>query len=63
MRITTILPSFLLVVSISDAVHILVLFYLEYQKTGCREDAIAFAMKRAGLPVLMTSLTTAGGLA
>jgi hypothetical protein len=60
--ITTVLPSFLLVVSISDAVHILALFYPEYQKTGYREDAIAFAMKRAGLPVLMTSLTTAGGL-
>ena len=60
--ITTVLPSFLLVISISDAVHILALFYPKYQETGCREDAIAFAMKRAGLPVLMTSLTTAGGL-
>ncbi len=59
--ITTVLPSFLLVISISDAVHILALFYPEYQKTGCREDAIVLAMKRAGLPVLMTSLTTAGG--
>jgi len=58
--ITTVLPSFLLVISICDAVHILALFYPEYQKTGCRENAIAFAMERAGLPVLMTSLTTAG---
>ncbi len=58
----TVLPSFLLVISISDAVHILALFYPEYQRTGCRENAIAFAMGRAGVPILMTSLTTAGGL-
>ena len=61
-NITTILPSFILVVGISDAVHILALFYPEYQKTGNREEAIVSAMGRAGLPVLMTSLTTAGGL-
>lgn len=61
-NITTILPSFLLVVSISDAVHIMALFYPTYQKTGDKEEAIVHAMEHAGLPVLMTSLTTAGGL-
>lgn len=61
-NITTILPSFLLVVSISDAVHVLALFYPEYQKTGNKEEAVVAAMSRAGLPILMTSLTTAGGM-
>ncbi|AGF77784.1 putative RND superfamily exporter [Desulfocapsa sulfexigens DSM 10523] len=61
-NITTILPSFLLVVSISDAVHIMALFYPAYHKTGDKKEAIVHAMKHAGLPILMTSLTTAGGL-
>ncbi len=62
-NITIILPSFMLVVSISDAVHILALFYAEYQRCGDREAAIVSAMKRSGLAILMTSVTTAGGLA
>ena len=61
-NVTTILPSFMLVISISDSVHILALFYPAYQKTGNREEAIVSAMKHSGLPVLMTSVTTAGGL-
>ncbi|MBU1233051.1 MAG: MMPL family transporter [Proteobacteria bacterium] len=61
--ITTILPSFILVVSISDSVHILALFYPAFQKTGDRETAIVAAMEHSGLPVLMTSVTTAAGLA
>lgn len=61
-NITTILPSFMLVISISDSVHILALFYPAYQRTGNREEAIVAAMKHSGLPVLMTSVTTAGGL-
>jgi uncharacterized protein len=61
-NVATILPSFLLVVSISDAVHILALFYPQYQKTKDREKAIVLAMHHAGLPIVMTSLTTAGGL-
>lgn len=60
--ITSLLPSFMLVVSISDAVHILALFYPAFQKTGDREKAIVAAMEHSGLPVLMTSLTTSAGL-
>lgn len=62
-NITTTLPSFILVISISDSVHILALFYPALQKTGNKEKAIIAAMKHSGLPVLMTSVTTAGGLA
>jgi len=60
--ITTILPSFILVVSISDSVHILALFYPHYQKTGDRRQAIIEAMEHSGLAVFMTTLTTAAGL-
>jgi uncharacterized protein len=60
--ITTILPSFILVVSISDSVHILALFYPQYQKTGGRKQAIIAAMEHSGLAVFMTTLTTAAGL-
>lgn len=62
-NVTTILPSFILVISICDSVHILALFYPEYQKQKNRETAIINAMRHAGLPILMTSLTTAGGMA
>ncbi|MCB2181075.1 MAG: MMPL family transporter [Desulfobulbaceae bacterium] len=61
-NITTILPSFMLVVSISDAVHILALFYPSFQNCGDRKKAITAAMQHSGLAILMTSITTAGGL-
>lgn len=61
-NITIILPSFMLVVSISDAVHILALFYPEYEKCGDKVKAIQAAMAHSGLAVLMTSVTTAIGL-
>lgn len=60
--ITTILPSFIFVVSVSDAVHILALFFPYYQKSGDRKQAIIKAMKHSGLAVFMTTLTTAAGL-
>lgn len=47
-NITTILPSFILVVSISDAVHILAIFYPEFQRTGDKELAIQKAMNIRG---------------
>ena len=60
--VTQILSSFILVVSVGDAVHILAIFYLRFNETGDRKDAVANAMGHSGLAVAMTSLTTAGGL-
>ncbi|MFZ5772838.1 MAG: efflux RND transporter permease subunit [Thermodesulfobacteriota bacterium] len=57
-----ILPSFLVVVGIGDSVHILTIFYRLYRRSGDKEQAIVQAMGFAGLPVLMTSVTTACGL-
>ncbi len=60
---TQILPSFLLAVSVGDAVHILAIFYQQLQKNGGdKEKAVIYAVGHSGLAVLMTSVTTAAGL-
>ncbi|MDA7816808.1 MMPL family transporter [Sulfurimonas sp.] len=57
-----ILPSFLLAVGIGATVHILAMFFKEFNKSGSRKDAIVFSLGHSGLAVIMTSLTTAAGL-
>ena len=59
---TQILPSFLLVVCVGDAVHLLSVFYQQFDRGRSKEDAICFALGHSGLAVLMTSVTTAGAL-
>ena len=59
---TQILPSFLLAVGVGGAVHIMAIFYQARRRGGSKGDAIAYALGHSGLAVLMTSLTTAGGL-
>jgi predicted RND superfamily exporter protein len=58
-----VLPSFLLAVGVCDSVHILTLFFRMHLRGAPREDAIAYALGHSGLAVVMTSLTTAAGLA
>ena len=57
-----ILPSFLLAVGIGYSIHLLVIYYRHLREHGDKGDAIAFAMGHSGLAILITSLTTAGGL-
>ncbi len=59
---TAVVPSFLLAACVGDSVHILAIFYREYQQSKNKEDAIAYALEHSGLAVVMTSLTTAAGL-
>ena len=59
---TQVLPSLLLAVGIGASVHILAIFFQNFDAGESREDAIAHALGHSGLPVCMTSLTTAGGL-
>jgi len=61
-NVNQILPTFLVVVGIGDSVHILTIFYRLYRQTDDKRHAIIQAMGYAGLPVLMTSVTTACGL-
>jgi uncharacterized protein len=57
-----ILPSFLLAVGVGASVHLLALFYREYEQGASKEDALAATLGHSGLPIVMTSLTTAAGL-
>jgi len=60
---TEILPSFLLTIGVCYSVHILAIFFQALDRGLAREDAICHALAHSGLAVLMTGLTTAGGLA
>ena len=59
---TQILPTFLLSVAVGASVHVLVIFFQHFDKNRNKKDAIIYALGHSGLPVFMTSLTTAGGL-
>ena len=59
---TQILPSFLLAVGVGNSVHILAIFYQQRSRGEDEESAISFALGHSGLAIVMTSLTTAGGL-
>jgi len=59
---TTILPAFLVAVGVGDAVHILAIFYRQYQHGCSRQEAIVYALGHSGLAIVMTTLTTAAGL-
>jgi len=60
---TSILPSFLLAVGVGAAVHVLSLFYQNLRAGKNRENAIVQAFEHSGLAIVMTSMTTAAGLA
>jgi predicted RND superfamily exporter protein len=57
-----VLAPLLICVGVCDAVHILTLVYDRLDRGASREEALVHALGHSGLPVLMTSLTTAGGL-
>lgn len=67
---TQILPSFLLAVGVGASVHLLAIFYRRLQQNvseahprGDTGDAISYAAGHSGLAIMMTSVTTAAGLA
>lgn len=57
-----VLPAFLLVVGVCASVHLLTHFLRAVESGSGREMAIAHSLRHSGLAILMTSLTTAGGL-
>ena len=59
---TQIIPSFLLAVGIGGAVHLLAIFYQARRRGEGKVAAISHALSHSGLAIIMTSLTTAGGL-
>ncbi len=71
---TQILPSFLLAVGVGASVHVLAVFYRRLQQIQddhadaeppetAKRDAVVHALGHSGLAIVMTSLTTAAGLA
>lgn len=61
--ITQILPSFLLAVGVGASVHVLAIFYKKLDATGDKVAALAYTLRHSGVAIMMTSLTTAAGLA
>ena len=57
-----VLPSFLLAVGTCDVIHILTQYRRSLAAGTTRAGAVAYALGHSGIPVLLTSLTTAGGL-
>ncbi len=60
--IMQVLPCFFVAVGVCGAVHILSSFFQEVRLGRDKNEAIIYAMGHSGLAVLMTTLTTAGGL-
>jgi predicted RND superfamily exporter protein len=56
---TTILPNFIIVISICSSVHFLTDFYRNYDTHGFKQPAIVHSISANGFPILLTSLTTA----
>lgn len=59
---TVILPSFVLSVGISDAVHLISLFIVRMREGDDQAAAIEYTMRHVGIPIFFTILTTAAGL-
>lgn len=59
---TQILPSFLLAVGIGAVIHLLSMFFKHLNESGDKNGAIIYSLGHSGLAIVMTSLTTAGGL-
>ncbi len=57
-----ILPSFLLAIGIGASVHLMTIFY-KYLKDHDKTESISKALGHSGLPIVMTSITTATGIA
>jgi len=60
---TIILPSFLLAVGVGASIHVLSMVYQYLRRDPSKNDAIVHAYGHSGFAIVMTSLTTAAGLA
>ena len=60
---TQVLPSLLLAACIGDSIHVLAIFYQRRHSGESEADALIHALRHSGFPIVLTSLTTAVGLA
>ena len=57
-----ILPSLLLAIGVGNSVHIFTVYFQASDSGKSKREALSYALGHSGLAVLMTGLTTAGGL-
>jgi predicted RND superfamily exporter protein len=57
-----IVPAFLLAVGVGNSVHLFTSFFRILESGESKQDALAHAMQHSGLAIVMTAITTAGGL-
>ncbi len=60
---TQVLPSLLLAACVGDSIHVLAIFYQRRHAGDSEADALIHALAHSGFPIVLTSLTTAVGLA
>ena len=60
--VTQILPSFLLAVAVGASIHLLSIFFKQFNLSKDKKASLRYAMGHSGLAIVMTSLTTAAGL-
>ena len=60
--VTQILPSFLLAVTVGASIHLLSIFFKEFNILKDKKKALRYAMGHSALAIVMTSVTTAAGL-
>jgi predicted RND superfamily exporter protein len=61
MPVSEVVPTFLLSVGVGSTVYLLVIAFRQLRQGASHKDAVAYALGHSGLPIVMTSLTTAGG--
>ena len=59
---TQIVPSLLLAVSVGATVHVLSIFFDQFNKNGDKKEALSYTLRHSGLAIAMTSVTTAIGV-
>jgi len=57
-----IIPSFLIAIGVGNAVHLFSAFFRSFNRGESKEKSLAHALEHTGLAIVMTGLTTAGGL-
>jgi len=60
--VTQIMPTFLLAVVTGASIHLLAIFYKDFDSSANKKTSLRYAMGHSGLAIVMTSVTTAVGL-
>ncbi len=61
--ISNIIPTMIMVISVSYSIHVMSFFRAHFTETGKRRESISFSLRHSGWPCLFTALTTATGFA